>query len=274
MVYMMPNPEPSNQSGLPIILVEYQVPENGKEQHHSFGFKATSLKTAEMQLGSPSMNLPAIVWGGDRSVLCLAFTTEAQRTACLKRLGRNKRFGLSLEHDLQQSFLLRHFNASIPGDDVEFYHVVGSKQTIMSRKLGQYGFVVVDPSWSAPPAFLDYGSVGRIKVEGNWIFVPTSKDVKRQCVCIIECANGEIAQEVSRSLQQHAQRQISASESILSVIVWDLSEPEIAFRSHSDSGEPNRIPFNTAWDRFRKSIRNRDYFGGQGQDLRTRGGAV
>jgi hypothetical protein len=111
-------------------------------------------------------------------------------------------------------------------------------------------------------------------VEGNWIFVPTSKDVKRQCVCIIECANGEIAQEVSRSLQQHAQRQISASESILSVIVWDLSEPEIAFRSHSDSGEPNRIPFNTAWDRFRKSIRNRDYFGGQGQDLRTRGGAV
>jgi hypothetical protein len=211
----------------------------------------------EMQLGSPGLNLPAIVWSGDGSVLCLAFSTEAQRAACLKRLGRNKPFGLSLEHALQQSFLLRHFNASIPGDDVEFYYVVGSNHTIMSRKLGHYGFVLVDPSWAAPPAFLEYGLIGRIRVEGNWIFVPTSNEAKRRCVCIIECANGEIAQEVARSLQQHSQRQISVSERILSAIVWDITEPEIAFRSHSDSGEPNRMPFNTAWDRFRKALKER-----------------
>ena len=127
----------------PILLVQYQVTQNGNKKHHSFGFLANSFRTVEINLDPSNAALPAIVWEGKESVLGLVFPTETARAKCIKRLGKDKPFGLSLERDLQASFLLRNFNGVSPGDDVELYQVQGKNQTIMSIRAGQRGFVVV-----------------------------------------------------------------------------------------------------------------------------------
>jgi hypothetical protein len=260
----------------PILLIEYQVVQNGDEKHYSFGFVATSFQPVQMNVGPSNAALPAIVWGGRESVLGLVFPTEAARAKCIKRLGRDKPFGLSLERDLHDSFLLRNFSVASPGDDVELYQVQGKNHTIMSIRAGQRGFVVVDPTWSEPPRFVPYGSVEFRGCSGNWVFVLAGYGAKRPCAHIIECANSDVALDVAKSLTQRVQRAISVSEQILSVTTREIGHGDVDFavNSHSETGQANRLPFNTAWGRFVKSISIPASFEGQGQILHTRGGAA
>ena len=225
-----------------------------------------------MNVSPSNAALPAIVWEGKESVLGFVFPTEAARAKCIKRLRRDKPFGLSLERDLQASFLLRNFTRSSPGDDVELYQVQGKNQTIMSIRVGQRGFVVVDPTWSEPPQFVPYGSVEFRGCSGNWVFVLAGYGAKRPCAHIIECTNSDVALDVAKSLMQRAQRHISVSEQILSETTREIGGGDFAVNSHSEAGQANRLPFNTAWGRFVKSIRIPDCFEGQGQILRTQGG--
>jgi hypothetical protein len=260
----------------PILLIEYQVIQNGNERHHSFGFVANSFRTVEINLDPSNAALPAIVWLGKESALCLVFSTEAARGKCIERLRHGKPFGLSLERDLHESFLLRNFSGSSPGDDVELYQVQGKNHTIMSIRAGQRGFVVVDPTWSEPPRFVPYGSVEFRGCSGNWVFILAGGGTKRACAHIIECANSDVALDVAKSLTQRVQRAISVSEQILSVTTREIGHGDVDFavNSHSETGQANRLPFNTAWGRFVKSISIPASFEGQGQILRTRGGAA
>jgi len=276
-VYFMPNlsnPRPPNWETLPILLLDYQVPQNGIQKHNSFGFIATAFQTVQMNLDLSSTSLPAIVWQGKESVLCLVFPTEAARTKCIRRVGKDKPFGLNLERDLQASFLVRDWRTSSPSDGVELFQVCGTKYTIMSRRVGQRGFVTVDPTWSKPPHFIPFDWIAKLGSSGNWAFVLMGDEAKRTCVCIIECDSPSIARDVVWSLRGRAQRQISVSDAILSVTIKDIGEQEFALTSHSEELQPNRVPFTTAWARFVKSIRIPDYFGGQGQHLGTQGGAA
>lgn len=229
------------------------MPQNGDQKHHSFGFKATSFRMVEINLGSTS--LPAIVWGGDDSILCLVFHTEATRAKCIKRLGSDKPFGLSLEQDLHASFLLRDWRTSSPSDGVELFQVCDKNYTIMSRRIGERGFVIVDPTWSEPPRIIPFDSVEKLGSSGNWGFVLLRKLAKRRSVCIIECVSPSIARSVVSLLKGRAQRQISINEAILSVNVRDVGEGEFIVKPHSEAANPNRVPFNTAWARFLKSLR-------------------
>ena len=162
----------------------------------------------------------------------------------------------------------------LPGDDVELFQVQGQSHTIMSTKVGQRGFVIVDPDWSEPPRFVPCESVEMRGCSGNWVFLLAGGGAERPCVHIIECTNADVALDVAKSLMQRAQRQVSVNEQILSVTTRGISGGDISLNSHSEGGQANRLPFNTAWDRFVKSIRIPDAFKGQGRYMRTRGGAA
>ena len=277
MVYVMPNlsnPRPPNWKTLPILLLEYQVTQKGIEKNHGLGFKATSFQMVEIQAGPSNATLPGIIWEGKASALGLMFFNEAARAKCIKRMGYGKPFGLSLERDMHGSFLLRNFSKSSPGDDVELFQVQGQSHTIMSTKVGQRGFVIVDPTWSAPPRFVRYGSVEMRGCSGNWVFLLAGGGAKRPCVHIIECTNADVALDVAKSLMERAQRQVSVNEEILSVTTREISGGDISLSSHSEGGQANRVPFNTAWARFVKSIKIPDAVEGQAQLLRIRGGAA
>lgn len=277
MVYLMPNlsnPRPPNWKTLPILLLEYRVTQNGIENNHGLGFKATSFQMVEIQAGPSNATLPGIIWEGKASALGLVFFNEAARAKCIKRMGHGKPFGLSLERDLHGSFLLRNFNKSSPGDDVELFQVQGQSHTIMSAKVGQRGFVIVDATWFEPPRFVPYGSVEVRGCSGNWVFLLAGGGAKRPCVHIIECTNADVALDVAKSLMQRARRQVSVNEQILSVTTREISGGDISLSSHSEGGQANRLPFNTAWDRFVKSIREPDNFHSQARRIRTPGGAA
>jgi hypothetical protein len=256
-VWFMPNlskPRPPNYKTCPILLIEYPAVQDGNEKHYSFGFVATSFQPVQMNVGPSNAALPAIVWEGKESVLGLVFTTDAARAKCIKRLGRDKPFGLSLERDLHDSFLLRNFSRSSPTGNIELYQFHG-KNHIMSRRIGRRCFVTVNPKWSEPPHFFPFESIGKLGSSGNWVFVVTQDDANWTYVCIIECASPTIARDVVSSFKRRAQRQISTGDAILSVTIRDADEGDFTLRSHSEEGQPNRVPFNTAWAQFLKSIK-------------------
>ena len=180
------------------------------------------------------------------------FFNQAAMAKCIKRMGHGKPFGLSLERDLHGSFLLRNFNKSSPGDDVELFQVQGQSHTIMSAKVGQRGFVIVDATWFKPPRFVPYGSVEVRGCSGNWVFLLAGGGAERPFAHIIECTNADVALDVAKSLMQRAQRQVSVNEQILSVTTREISGGDISLSSHSEGGQATRLPFNTAWDRFRE----------------------
>jgi hypothetical protein len=57
------------------------------------------------------------------------------------------------------------------------------------------------------------------------------------------------------SLKGRAQREISVNDAILSVTIKDVGDGEFTLTSHSEAGDLNRVPFNTAWARFMRSIK-------------------
>ena len=255
MVYFMPNfsnPPPPNRSTLPILVLDYQVPYDRGQIHHSFGVKPTSFRTVQMNLGPSSF--PAIVWQGEESILCLVFPTTRARAKCIRRVENDKVFGMNLEQDLQASFLLRDLRTSAPNVGVELLQVCGTKHAIMSSRIGERGFVTVDLTWSEPPHFISFDSIIKLGSSGNWAFVLIRDEAKGASICIIECDRPAIARDVVWSLKRRAQRQISVSKAILSVTMRDVGEGQFDVTSHSEAGDPNRVPFNAAWNRFRKSI--------------------
>jgi hypothetical protein len=200
-VYFVPNlsnPRPSNHSTLPILLIEYQVPQNGDQRHHSFGFKATSFQTVQMNLGPSSASLPATVWQGKESVLCLVFSTKTARAKCIELMETDKPFGLNLERDLQASFLLRDWQTPSPNDGMELYQVCGTNYTIMSRRVGQCGFVTVDPTWSERPHSVPFDSIAKLDSSGNWAFVLMGDDAERTCVPVHDGAHAVQFAHVNR----------------------------------------------------------------------------
>lgn len=250
-----PNPLTPTEPNLPILRIEYPHPLGRQEKPLSFGFTPTDFATRELNDWVSDLANPTILWSAEDYSFYLAFGTSDQRADCIARLARGTAFTLNLKYEVARSFLVHSLDLPWGRPGIEAVHVKGEATTILSPGCGDRGFVFVSQRSLFLPRLIVQRAVVIMKVAGNWLFMAANEPDLGSGLYIFECATSRDAGLLRSSFRGRAFRLISDGGEILAATRLNLAKGETLRASHSEHGQPNRIPFAKALERVERSLR-------------------